>query len=114
MSDLADRVFVLLRDDLMSGGLPPAERLSEMALAERYGVSRTPVREALARLLADGLVERRERGLYPYRPSLQDLDGLYELRTTVELRGIVRIEEDDDRSHDHDVLGPELDRWQAS
>jgi len=113
MSDLADRVFVLLRDDLMSGGLPPAERLSEMALAERYGVSRTPVREALARLLADGLVERRERGLYPYRPSLQDLDGLYELRTTVELRGIVRIEEDDDRSHDHDVLGPELDRWQA-
>ncbi|MDT5103909.1 MAG: hypothetical protein QOI25_1422, partial [Mycobacterium sp.] len=103
MSDLADRVFVLLRDDLMSGKLPPAERLAEISLAERYGVSRTPVREALARLLADGLVERRERGLYPYRPSLQDLDGLYELRTTVELRGIVRIEEDGDRSHDHDV-----------
>ncbi|NEW48407.1 GntR family transcriptional regulator, partial [Nocardia cyriacigeorgica] len=39
-------------------------------LADSYGVSRTPVREALARLLADGLVERRTDGLYPFRPRL--------------------------------------------
>ncbi len=127
MSELADRVFVALRDALMSGALPPGERLSENSLADRFQVSRTPVREAMARLLADGLIERRDRGLYPYRPSLADLEGLYELRTTVELRGIVRIEERVAQgleqevngkhgaapSHDHDVLGPELDRWQA-
>ncbi|MBF6209893.1 GntR family transcriptional regulator [Nocardia puris] len=115
MSDtnLTERVFVALRDDLMSGRISPAERLSETVLAERYAVSRTPVREALARLLADGLVERRERGLFPYRPSLDDLAQLYELRTTVELRGIVRIEEDDALRHDPDILGPELDRWAA-
>ncbi|SEH86469.1 DNA-binding transcriptional regulator, GntR family [Mycolicibacterium rutilum] len=110
-SSLADRVFVALRDDLMSGQLAPTERLAESSLAERYEVSRTPVREALARLLADGLIERRERGLYPYRPSIEDLDHLYELRTTVELRGIARIEEDDSRRHDRDILGPELDHW---
>lgn len=113
MSELADRVFVALRDDLMSGKLSPTERLSENALADRYDVSRTPVREAMARLLADGLLERRDRGLYPYRPSLDDLEGLYELRTTVELRGIVRIEEGTRDAHDRDVLGPELDRWLA-
>lgn len=113
MSDLADRVFVALRDELMAGKLSPAERLSENSLADRYDVSRTPVREAMARLLADGLIERRERGLYPYRPSLEALDGFYELRTTVELRGIVRVEEDESRRHDRDVLGPELDRWLA-
>ena len=110
-ASLVDRVVAALREDLMSGKLPPTERLAESSLAERYDVSRTPVREALARLLADGLVERRDRGLYPYRPGLDDLDGFYELRTTVELRGILRVEQDDARAHDHDILGPELDRW---
>lgn len=114
MSDtgnLADRVFVALRSDLMSGKIAPTERLAEISLADRYSVSRTPVREALARLLADGLIERRERGLYPYRPRLEDLDGLYELRITLELRGIVRIEEDPEKHYDSSILEPELDRW---
>jgi DNA-binding GntR family transcriptional regulator len=116
MSDatsLADRVLAALRNDLMSGKLAPTERLAENSLAERYAVSRTPVREALARLLADGLIERRDRGLYPYRPRLDELDDLYELRTTLELRGIVRIDEDTDKHHDAAILGPELDRWYA-
>lgn len=116
MSDaalLADRVLAALRNDLMSGTLAPNERLAENSLAERYAVSRTPVREALARLLADGLIERRDRGLYPYRPRLDELDDLYELRTTLELRGIVRIDEDTGRHHDAAILGPELDRWHA-
>ena len=108
---LADRVFVALRDDLMWGRIRATERLGEITLAERYEVSRTPVREALARLLADGLIERRERGLYPYRPRLDDLEDLYELRITLELRGIQRADEEDGRRHDPAILGPELERW---
>ncbi|MGB3233416.1 MAG: GntR family transcriptional regulator [Mycobacterium sp.] len=107
---LADRVFVALRDDLMWGRLRPAERLAENSLAERYAVSRTPVREALARLLADGLIERRDRGLYPYRPRVDDLEDLYELRITLELRGIQRLE-NGARRHDAAILEPELERW---
>ena len=61
---LADRVFVALRDDLMWGRFRPTDRLAENSLAERYEVSRTPVREALARLLADGLIERRDPALF--------------------------------------------------
>lgn len=110
---LADRVFAAVRADLMAGKIGPTERLSDYILAERYGVSRTPMREALARLLADGLIERRDRALYPYRPRLHDLDGLYELRTTLELRGIARVQEDPAGTYDRDVLGPELEKWHA-
>jgi len=114
MSDaesLADRVFVALRDDLMWGRLRPGDRLAENTLAERYEVSRTPVREALARLLADGLIERRDRGLYPYRPRVEDLKDLYELRIMLELQGITRIEEAEGKRHDAEILEPELQKW---
>ncbi|MEE2033815.1 GntR family transcriptional regulator [Rhodococcus chondri] len=104
-------VYRGLRAELMSGALAPDERLSEERLADRYGVSRTPVREALARLVSDGLVERREPGLFPYRPRLDALDDLYELRITLELRGICRAMTDESVRHDPGILGAELDRW---
>lgn len=115
MSDLTrrDRVYLSLRDDLMSGRLSPHDRLGEEKLAERYRVSRTPVREALARLESDGLVERREHGWFPYRPRFDDLADLYELRTVLELHGIRRSLPSGAQRHDPDVLGPELDRWYA-
>lgn len=106
-----DRVYRALRDDLMSGRLGAHDRLGEERLAAQYAVSRTPVREALARLVSDGLVERREQGLFPYRPRFDDLADLYELRTTLELHGIRRAMEHPTVRHDADVLGPELDRW---
>lgn len=110
---LSERVYLALRADLMGGQFPPVERLGEEKLAARYGVSRTPVREALARLVADGLVERGDAGLYPYRPRFEELAGLYELRFTLELKGIERIMDSPGARHDPDVLGPELDRWHA-
>lgn len=108
-----EQVYRALRTDLMSGVLPPDERLNEERLAHHYGVSRTPVREALARLVSDGLVERRDHGLVPFRPRFEDLADLYELRITLELRGICRVRNDDSLRHDPDVLGPELERWYA-
>lgn len=110
---LSDQVYLALRTDLMSGRIPPGQRLGEERLAETYGVSRTPVREALARLLADGLVQRDVGGLFPYRPRIDELAGLYELRITLELQGIARVRDDESRQHDSDVLGPELDKWYA-
>ncbi|BEK84626.1 GntR family transcriptional regulator [Nocardia seriolae] len=89
---LSERVYRALQRDLAAGVLVPTERLGEERLAETYGVSRTPVREALARLYADGLLERHTDGLYPYRPRVDELGDLYELRIVLEARGIQRLQ----------------------
>ncbi|WP_028648705.1 GntR family transcriptional regulator [Nocardiopsis sp. CNT312] len=107
-----DRVYVQLREEVLSGRVTPRTRLGEVRLAEHLGVSRTPVREALARLHSDGLVERRENGFYVTVPNLPELRDLYELRVTLELRGIARVIEDPDLTHDRVVLTAELERWE--
>ena len=53
---LRDQVYRLIRDDLKAGELEPGQRIVEGELAERYKVSRTPVREALLQLSQDGLL----------------------------------------------------------
>jgi DNA-binding GntR family transcriptional regulator len=50
-----------LEEEIVSGVLPPGTRLDEVQLAERYGLSRTPLREALAQLAASGLIEIKPR-----------------------------------------------------
>lgn len=57
----ADRIRQSLEQEIVTGRLPPAARLDEVRLAERFQVSRTPVREALMQLSASGLVEIRPR-----------------------------------------------------
>jgi len=60
---LADAVYARIRDEIMQGDVPDGSRLSQVELAERYGVSRIPVREALRRLQAESLVVAM-----PYHP----------------------------------------------
>ncbi|MFD6950295.1 MULTISPECIES: GntR family transcriptional regulator [unclassified Nocardiopsis] len=108
-----DRVYALISEEVLNGRTGPHTRLGEVRLAERFGVSRTPVREALARLHSDGLVERRENGFYATVPDLAGLRDLYELRVTLELRGIARALEDPGLRHDPAVLTAELERWRA-
>ncbi|MFF3221975.1 GntR family transcriptional regulator [Nocardia suismassiliense] len=111
---LRERVYHSLRRDLAAGVFVPTERLGEKRLAQLYEVSRTPVREALARLQADGLVERRSAGLFPYRPRLDELDHLYELRIVLEARGMQRVRADPrSAAHDLELIRAELDTWRA-
>lgn len=106
-----EEVYLAIRSALMDGSLPPWERLAEVRLAERFATSRTPVREALVRLQSDGLIEKRDAGLYPYVPSVRQLIGLYELRVTLELQGIRRAIDDPTIHHDRAVLEAELNKW---
>ncbi len=57
----ADKLAADLADAILTGGFAAGARLDEHGLAERYGVSRTPVREALRQLAATGLIEMRPR-----------------------------------------------------
>ena len=74
-----------LRDLILEGGLAPGERLSELAVVERLGVSRTPVRAALARLEHEGLVEALPGGGYAVREfSRADVNDAIEIRGVLE------------------------------
>ncbi|MDR4306783.1 GntR family transcriptional regulator [Chelatococcus sambhunathii] len=57
----ADRLVSDVSADIINGAFAPGDRLDELSLADRYGVSRTPVREALRRLASSGLVDVRPR-----------------------------------------------------
>lgn len=85
MSQSAVRVHEELRSDILGGRCEPGSRLREEELAERFGLSRTPVREALRRLEADGLVTvTPRRGAEVVRWRDDDLAELVELRALLE------------------------------
>ena len=82
---LGEQVFGLVRRMISEGELKPGERLVEEHLAKRIGTSRTPIREALHRLVQDGLVERREQGGYIVRPiSAQEVEEVTGVRAALE------------------------------
>lgn len=81
----SERAYSSLRDDIIDWRLEPGTVLAEVDLSERLGVSRTPVREALSRLVADGLVAAQGgRGLVVSAVSLDDIAQLFELRQALE------------------------------
>jgi DNA-binding GntR family transcriptional regulator len=84
-SRAADRAYNDLRSGILLGTYAPGSRLGELDLAEAVGVSRTPIREALSRLAADGLVELLpNRGARVSRWSTEGLRELYEIRGVLE------------------------------
>lgn len=82
---VADRAYRMLRRDIVTGALAGGARLGESALAEQYGISRTPIREALRRLESEGLVEvLPHRGARVVDWSDIDVAAIYDLRAMVE------------------------------
>ncbi|WP_448627785.1 GntR family transcriptional regulator [Geodermatophilus sp. URMC 64] len=81
----AERTLAALRELILDGGLRPGARLGEVELADRLGVSRTPVREALSRLAAEGLVEiAPNRGARVATWTVAELEGVFDLRASLE------------------------------
>ncbi|WP_284976159.1 GntR family transcriptional regulator [Arthrobacter sp. efr-133-TYG-104] len=83
----SDRAYMALREDIVEWRLRPGAILAEVEQSERLGVSRTPVREALSRLTAEGLTTAAGgRGVVVSDISLENIDELFELRETLEVR----------------------------
>lgn len=86
---MAENTFHKLRDEIengiVTGELEPGERLDEVQLATRFGVSRTPIREALMQLSAIGLVEiRPRRGAVVVDPAPQRVFEMFEVMSELE------------------------------
>ena len=82
---LRDIVFKTLRDAIITGEFQPGERLMEMKLANEMGVSRTPVREAIKKLEAEGLVIMNPRRGAQVAPiNEKDLKDILEIRKALE------------------------------
>lgn len=107
MSQAGDRAYQVIREAILTGALPPAQRLKEAELVARCGVSRTPVREALRRLAADDFVTlARNRSAQVKAWSDNDLEELFDLRAILEGHAAARAATR--------VTDAELDRMQAS
>jgi DNA-binding GntR family transcriptional regulator len=81
----ADRVYQQLEELVISGRLKPGDRLTELSLAEWLRVSRTPLRQALQRLVSKGWIERASNGaIYVVDVSEAEIEALYAVRSALE------------------------------
>jgi DNA-binding GntR family transcriptional regulator len=88
---LGEQVYHTLRSHLRSGLIVAGQPLQEVQLAEKLGVSRTPVREALTRLASEGLLVSDGRSFVVPALSLEDVDDIYEVRFLIEPAALRRI-----------------------
>jgi DNA-binding GntR family transcriptional regulator len=80
----SDEIYDRVRAEIVHGALRPNQRLVEVELAERLGVSRTPIRETLQRLALDGLVRRDRSGWVVHEHSPEEIRSIYEVRAALE------------------------------
>lgn len=105
--------YDVLKRGLLVGEFPLAQRLAEERLARELEVSRTPVREALSRLHAEGLVDRHPEGGYcPAVPDLDSIVELYEVRGALEQSALSRPNRSS-IGHERGALEALREEWRA-
>lgn len=94
----AEQVYQKVKEDIFRFRLLPGDRFTESEMAERHGVSRTPVRDALYRLEREGFLQVAFRSGWSVRAfDFQRFDQLYDLRIVLELAAVARICESDSK-----------------
>lgn len=88
-SSIKEKARVHIQRKIATGELTPGSALSELSLAKELGTSRTPVREAISQLVAEGLLEHvPNRGAVVMQIKRQDIIDLYELREALEVYAV--------------------------
>ena len=91
-STLSGQVTERLRADIVSGVFAPGDQLNEAQLAREFGVSRGPLREAMQRLIQDGLLHNKpHRGVFVPELTDQDLEDIYFTREAIETAAVRRV-----------------------
>jgi len=81
---LAQEVYTRIRESIMNGDLVPGEKISIRKMAERYGVSTMPVREAFNKLQSEGFVRFERRSIYVSQLSAKELVEIFQIRIKLE------------------------------
>ena len=82
--DLGTVVYRAIREEIVLGQLAPNQLISETELAAKLQVSRTPIREALQRLAAEGFIKSEKRRWIVYQHTLEEIAEIYEVRSALE------------------------------
>lgn len=91
MTRASERAMSAVREAILRGDFASGARLGEVELADRLGISRTPIREALSRLVSEGLVELSpHRGARVASWTVAELEGVFDLRLALEPRAAAR------------------------
>ncbi|WP_149361124.1 GntR family transcriptional regulator [Lolliginicoccus suaedae] len=107
---IADR----LRIAIMRGALAPGAQLGEADLAASFDVSRGPVREAMQRLVSEGLLHSiRHRGIFVIELTMDDIEDVYFARAAIERGALCRIL-DGRREATHAALGPAVEMMRSA
>lgn len=89
---LNDRAYNELKNKIISRELAPGTRLVDSQLAEKYGISRTPVRDAIRKLVEEGLVVSSNRkGFFVFKPNAQDIVEVFEVRLILDRAVVTKI-----------------------
>jgi DNA-binding GntR family transcriptional regulator len=107
---LADDAYTRLRGDIVSGRIRPNARLIAADLAQELAISRTPVREALQLLAADGLVASAKRGYVVREHTADEIREIYEVRAGLESMAARLAAERGSQEHLDGIAGVGADR----
>lgn len=93
VDNLNEQAYDILRKKILSKELLPGTRLVDSQLAEEFGISRTPMRDAIRKLAEEGLVVNnpQKKGYYVYQPSAKDINEIFELRLFLDLAAATKL-----------------------
>jgi DNA-binding GntR family transcriptional regulator len=90
LNSLPEATYSWLRESIQSGALPPGSELRQERIAKKFGISRVPIREAMSRLQAEGLIELRpRRGFAVKSLDVAEIVEIFELRMVIEEHAMV-------------------------
>ena len=91
-TNLNELAYGEIRKRIISREFPPGQRLVDSQLAAMFKISRTPIRDAIRRLVKEGLLTNTSsRGFYMFAPTLKDIDEIFSISIMTETEAAARV-----------------------